>query len=330
MNLRNLCGFAVCICVLGAAGCAPPAPTAPPPTSGGVEPQPVGSGATLSRGDGTHTADATPGADSTSAADSASAPRGAGGTTAQAATPGPVPDPGSVTITIVYDNTSTDPGLRADWGFACVIETPGSTILFDTGASGPILLHNLRALGISPADVDAVVISHAHSDHHGGLRDFLLENGEVTVFAPASLPEGMRNSIAEGGTAVEVITAGRELFPGVAVTGELPGSPPEQALVLETPGGVVVMTGCAHPGVVAIVDAARVLVGRDVDLVVGGFHMGGFAAGEVVEVARDLQERGVRRVCPAHCTGEAAMRTLAASFGEGFISAGVGAVIRMP
>ena len=135
-------------------------------------------------------------------------------------------------LTIVYDNTSTEPRLRADWGFACVIETPGATILFDTGASGTILLGNPRALGIAPGDIDAVVISHAHGDHTGGLADLLLQNSAVTLFVPASFPEGARNAIAEGGTVVEVITSGRELYPGVAVTGELPGSSAEQAVVL--------------------------------------------------------------------------------------------------
>ncbi len=208
MALRTACGIAVCVCALTAAltaaGCGQAASSATPAVSGAPEQGPEAPDVAAS------TAPATT-AVTTQESDSAVGP---------------------VTITIVYDNTSTGPELSADWGFACVIETGGPTILFDTGASGPILLGNLRALGIPPADIDAVVISHAHSDHTGGLKDFLRENSAVTLFVPASFPEGTRTSIAEGGTVVEVVTSGREILPGVSTTGELPGPPAEQALVL--------------------------------------------------------------------------------------------------
>ena len=65
-------------------------------------------------------------------------------------------------ITIVYDNVVSRPDLAADWGFACLVETEGHTLLFDTGAKGTILLGNMEKLNIDPSIIDAVFISHNH------------------------------------------------------------------------------------------------------------------------------------------------------------------------
>jgi len=77
-----------------------------------------------------------------------------------------------VKVTIIYDNEAKLPGLKADWRFSCLIESRDAPkTLFDTGASGAILLHNMRELGLDPSAIDIVVISHPHADHTGGLRD---------------------------------------------------------------------------------------------------------------------------------------------------------------
>ena len=81
-------------------------------------------------------------------------------------------------ITIVYDNQA-DEGLKPGWGFSCLIETK-EKILFDTGDSGENLIYNLRQLNIQPESVVAVVISHNHWDHTGGLKEFLKLNNSVS------------------------------------------------------------------------------------------------------------------------------------------------------
>ena len=83
-------------------------------------------------------------------------------------------------VTIVYDNTVYQKGLKSDWGFSCLVEgekTP--RILFDTRTSGSILLSNMKKLNIDPASINEVFIPHAHFDHVGGLPDFLKANKEV-------------------------------------------------------------------------------------------------------------------------------------------------------
>jgi 7,8-dihydropterin-6-yl-methyl-4-(beta-D-ribofuranosyl)aminobenzene 5'-phosphate synthase len=77
-----------------------------------------------------------------------------------------------ITLRILYDNTSCAQNLKADWGFAALIQTHDRTILFDTGADGEILLYNMRQLGIDPGSISDLFISHCHFDHIGGLSHF--------------------------------------------------------------------------------------------------------------------------------------------------------------
>ena len=167
-----------------------PAPTAPPPTPAAWNRSQWAWG-TLSRAT-THTADATPGP--TPPPQRTPPPRLVG--------PG-YDGPGSCSGPVPGQLRHHHHRLRQrSTGRGCVPtgDSPASWLRVppscSTGCFRSILLTICVRWDIS-ADVDAVVISHAHSDHHGGLRDFLLENGEVTVFAPTSLPEGMRSSIAE-------------------------------------------------------------------------------------------------------------------------------------
>ena len=95
---------------------------------------------------------------------------------------------GGIVTTIVYDNNPGRGDLTPAWGFACVVGGLGKTILFDTGGDGRILLANLRKLGLDPNQIDAVVISHIHGDHTGGLASFLRLRRGVPVYTPTGFP----------------------------------------------------------------------------------------------------------------------------------------------
>ncbi len=112
-------------------------------------------------------------------------------------------------MTIVYDNYQSDPDLRTDWGFGCVVDGFAKTILFDTGTSGQILLSNMSKLQIDPQDIDVVVLSHIHGDHTGGLAAFLDQNAQVTVFAPQSFPS---SAVRYGYTRTGTNTGNRQRF----------------------------------------------------------------------------------------------------------------------
>lgn len=235
----------------------------------------------------------------------------------------------SLRITVVYDNHPPESGgLKASWGFACVIEGLNEKILFDTGASGPILMHNLAALGFRAADFDCIAISHGDWDHLGGIWNMLDENPHIEVFLPASLSSKLKNEIGNhGATVIPVGTAPLEITPRARLTGEMEGPRNETALILETAGGPILITGCAHPGIVEITARCKELCGKTPLLVMGGFHLGNLPGSEVVAIAEELLKLGVRNVAPTHCSGPQATEILSSVFGKPCLGLGAGTVI---
>lgn len=228
-----------------------------------------------------------------------------------------------MTFTIVYDNNAYDPALRTSWGFSCWVETDEATVLFDTGGDGATLIDNITKLGLDPQEIDAVVLSHAHGDHTGGLGTVLAEGVRPTVYVPASFPASFKRDVRARTDLVEVSEA-VTIAPGLHTTGQVGSSIVEQALAVETNEGLVVVTGCAHPGVVDMVRRAKEVADGEIALVMGGFHLGGASAGQIERIIAEFRNLGVKRVAPCHCTGDEARHAFVEAFGEDAILAGVG------
>lgn len=236
----------------------------------------------------------------------------------------------SLRISVVYDNISYARNLVNAWGFAAVVETDNGTVLFDTGADGPTLLSNLRRLGIDPATIDAVVLSHSHGDHTGGLDDFLARHPNVTVYLPRSFPISFRHKVERYGGRVQTVSEPRCLFGNLHSTGEMGNAIKEQALIIDTGQGPVIVTGCAHPGIVEVVQTARKYLNKKVHLLMGGFHLQGMNAAKLHSILQTLRDLGVHRVAPSHCTGDVATAMFRDRWESDFIRSGCGAVIEIP
>jgi len=224
-----------------------------------------------------------------------------------------------ITLISVYDNYQVNPNLTTDWGFAIIIKTPQELILFDTGGDSEILLSNMEKLGIDPSSIKKVVISHIHSDHLGGLKGFLERNSNLTVFIPSSFPQSIKNMIIQKGARFVEISAPRKISDSIYTTGELYGPPEEQSLIVDSKKGLVIITGCAHPGIVNIVKQAKKLMKKDkVYLVLGGFHY------PPLSCIKEFKELQVEKVAPSHCTGDLVREAFRKEYKENFIEYGVG------
>jgi 7,8-dihydropterin-6-yl-methyl-4-(beta-D-ribofuranosyl)aminobenzene 5'-phosphate synthase len=265
-------------------------------------------------------------------------------------------------ITVLYDAFGKDSAMTKDWGYAALVEVNGKRILFDTGDNPEILAGNVRANGVDLTRLDFVVMSHRHGDHMGGLTYVLSVNPKVRIFAPKenfgiygsdlpgkfyrkaeSLPAEMRYyggtppEIMHFGTAfpganIQLIDKTTEIEPGftlIALVSDVPGTRElkELSLAIKTPDGVVLVVGCSHPGIEAIVaEAAK--IDPHIHFLAGGFHLVVAQDPAIDKVAAALHDTyKIDYVAPGHCTGEPTFAALQQAFGQRYLYAGLGTTL---
>jgi 7,8-dihydropterin-6-yl-methyl-4-(beta-D-ribofuranosyl)aminobenzene 5'-phosphate synthase len=190
-------------------------------------------------------------------------------------------------IRILYDNEA-EPGFCSGWGFAALID---DETLFDTGENAESLLANMRAFGADPARIRRVVLSHNDWDHVGGIA-ILARCPGATVCLPAGASDlrAAVSGLLDANGRVLDIRDSVALAPGLRVTGRMGLLKKEIALVLQAADGLVVLTGCAHPGLDTILQHAAQY--GTVHAVIGGFH--GFSR---LDALADIP-----CIVPCHCT----------------------------
>jgi 7,8-dihydropterin-6-yl-methyl-4-(beta-D-ribofuranosyl)aminobenzene 5'-phosphate synthase len=247
---------------------------------------------------------------------------------------------GSVKVTVL--STMLSGSYTGEWGFSALVEVDGRKFLFDTGARPETVLNNAREMKIDLSEVEQVILTHNHTDHTGGLvtlrRDVMRRNqkGLATAHAgagillarqPASSIVLAKGEYAATGAKFVEHDKAFALAPGVWLTGPIPrthnernwsGStkirtaegesedtlPEDQAMVIRTAKGLVVISGCGHAGIVNTLEYARKIAGGEkIYAALGGFHL--FSA--TPETLRWTAEklRGMQLECflGAHCTG---------------------------
>ncbi len=234
-----------------------------------------------------------------------------------------------INITVIYNNIPYDKDLTTSWGISIFIEGLEKSILFDTGADGSILLSNMEKLGIDPKKVETVVLSHIHLDHIGGIGAILEKNNNVSVYIPSSFPADFKDNIKK--MAKEVISVKKpiKVCEQVYSIGELGSWIKEQSLVIDTKKGLIMITGCAHPGIVNIVRFAKDYLKKDVYLVLGGFHLMAYSENQVNEIIRQLKDLSVKKVGPSHCTGGRPIELFREAWDKNFIELGCGAKVKI-
>ena len=231
-------------------------------------------------------------------------------------------------IVTVVDNYAVASSLRIRWGLSIAVISPQLSLLFDTGPDGRVLLSNMRELALEPGQFRTIVISHDHADHTGGLSAILDVNPHIDVWLPNKTGAAGDVVRVAGGT-VRHAKGPMELAANVRMTGPMGREIQEQALVVDTLEGLVVITGCAHPGIVNILERVQALNhGKPIALVMGGFHLQKTSPKRISAIVEAFRRLQVRKVAPSHCIGKAARKQFQLVYGSDYIEGGAGLVLR--
>jgi len=238
-------------------------------------------------------------------------------------------DANNINITVIYDNNPYKEGMKTAWGFGCVIRGTEKIILFDTGGDGQLLLENMSTMGVDVNSIEIVVLSHIHHDHTGGLAHFIKKNPNAFVYLPASFPKSFKENLVGAGARVVEVDDQTTMCKHVYSTGQMGDWIKEQGLILRTERGLVVITGCAHPGILKMVKTAKSLFNEPVLLVIGGFHLISATEEEIETIVTSFEAMKVKYAGPCHCTGDKARLLFEEHFGDHYINVGVGKLINI-
>ena len=266
-------------------------------------------------------------------------------------------------ITVLYDAFGKDAAMTKDWGYAALVEINGKRILFDTGGDPAIFAKNVKAKGVDLTKLDFVVLSHRHGDHIGGVSYLLSANPQVKIYAPkdglggtfgsditstfyrkdealpaekryygGTPPAIMKLGTVFPGANIQLIDKTTEVMPGItllALVSDAPGTRElkELSLAVETPEGIVLVVGCSHPGIEAIV-AEAIKIDPHIHFVAGGFHLLTAQDPVIEKVTNTLHDAyKVDFIAPGHCTGEPTFAALQKAFGDRYLYAGLGTTL---
>ena len=274
-------------------------------------------------------------------------------------------------LTILCENTAGVPfGVLGEHGFACFIETAKGNYLFDTG-QGFTILQNARVLKKDLATVAAVMISHGHYDHAGGLPAVLQVRGPVDVIGHPDLftrrvwsKKGQerfigipyrREFLESLGANFQFNTGLMEVGPGLWLTGEIPRTSAfekgdahmtairgtgetchpdplqdDQALIIDSDKGLIIVLGCAHAGTINIIDHVCRQMNRDrIYALIGGTHLGAASDAQFDETLRAMEQYHIERIGVSHCTGPERASLLHARLKERFFFGSAGSVLEV-
>lgn len=207
------------------------------------------------------------------------------------------------------------------WGLSYLVD---GDVLFDTFASPRVLLKNLKKFGDDIQRIRHVVISHDHWDHTGGLWELLARVPRLTVHLPANANEEFKDRVISMGAKVVEGGPGHKIKEGVYVSGMMTGEHngkviAEQALVLEQKGKLIVISGCGHPGIHAMVEQVLSEHQTPVHGIMGGFHFfDEFSKERIRSCVETLKQLGVEMVAPAHCTGAEALKVFEEEYSSNY------------
>lgn len=266
---------------------------------------------------------------------------------------------------VVDDRAPRDSKLKAEHGISFFVESGDGRVLFDTGRSGPVLMHNMAQLGIEPQQIEALILSHAHNDHTGGLLGLLDRVGGIPLHAhpnlfcdrfqktdtgPRQVGPAMERDALAARVVLRLSTEPVEVIPGVWTTGEISARPEAEgrspyhivrqgtewipdpyrddlSVVLKTDTGLVLLCGCCHAGLLNTLAHVRRVFDEVPVAVVGGTHLVHADGPAMERIVVKLQDYGPPKLWVGHCTSERVFLALKAAFGDAVALCQTGTVL---
>jgi len=232
-------------------------------------------------------------------------------------------------IKILFDSKKLNRKFQIGWGVSYLID---GQVLFDTGERSRYLFGNMDHMGINISDIKAVVISHDHWDHTNGLWDLLKKRPGLDLYVCPGFSQQFRNKLETYKCNITEAESFMKITDGIYTTGQILGMYKmnyiaEQSLVLETEKCLTIMTGCAHPGVIKIVEYVTDNIRNNIHLIMGGFHLLDKSISEINNINNKFRQLGIEHVGPAHCAGEEAIAIFKESYKTRCIDIEVGKII---
>lgn len=229
-----------------------------------------------------------------------------------------------VTIHIIYDNYVCVEGTTADWGYSLLIEGLEKEILFDTGTKPEVFESNFIKMALDPAKVDEIILSHEHGDHTGGITAFTTMKTGIPLIVPHSFSGPFLKKMTTLGLKPVLVGESSIICEHLFTSGEFDYQIAEHALVLDTPNGLVVMTGCAHPGIIEMLRLIKQDFNKNIYMVFGGFHLMDKSEKEMDKIITEMKSLGVVKCGATHCTGESQIAMFGKAYGDDYFELGVG------
>lgn len=225
-----------------------------------------------------------------------------------------------VSILTILDNDVFKEGLKSAWALSLYLEITYDNnrtykMLVDVGGNLDEWIYNVKRLNLKFDDLGSIFITHLHGDHAGILPELLEELKEgIKVYVPER-PWISRSKLRERKTELIICKKAREIEPQLFSTGAL-GYIKEHSLVINMKEkGLIIVVGCTHPGIYAVINKAKEITGNNkIYAVIGGFHLYTYDEGR--RVGEYLKDIGVELVSPMHCTSDEAKRGILEVIGE--------------
>ncbi len=211
-------------------------------------------------------------------------------------------------IKLICEGSTTEDRKAENWGVSFLIN---KEILFDTFGKAEKLLLNIKKFGIDISKLEKIIISHDDWDHISGLWSILKINNKVQVCICPKTKDEIKQRIKSYGASiienVEPIQISNNLYTTGQMYAKRDGSALyEQGVIIKTVTNTILLTGCAHPGILEMVEHSNKKLKLNINCIVGGFHLKDKEELEIDNIVVKLMNIGIKKVFPLHCTGKLA------------------------